>query len=443
MAIRKAERFISTSMLCLCALTALSGCIDLNRQILEKVTADQMPKVSTPKQELPAVKAQEPKKTESVKQEIAEKKNEADDLPPQDAYGSIEAIDTGMPGTFANLPRSEKAALHWAAAQEYWKMHNTKVTYQEAIILAEIHGMSPEEILHKVEETPGEQSTEVIHALPHRPKSYEKWRAKTIGKYHLPEERNKAVAELDQAQKDEQQKSSPNRRGCEWMTGKYYIDRNPSSLCTPVIGECIEGNCKNGHGTYAFSDGSKYVGEFKNTKPNGQGTKTWAIGLSYMGEFTEGVANGKGKYTLPARHKLSEATCLEGDCNNGQGVLMYENDTKYIGQFAYGKPHGKGIYYWRTGEALEGWFTSGWLDKGENHISPDGTIVVQDQQRTWHKTYREEEIDAKMDYAMKHKAEVLYEGYSAVIQAERAAKEAYCGGHPHGRKNPDYDYCGY
>ena len=50
---------------------------------------------------------------------------------------------------------------------------------------------------------------------------------------------------------------------------------------------CIEGNCKNGQGTYTGSDGSKYVGEFKDGKRNGQGTFTWANGK---------VDNGIWKY---------------------------------------------------------------------------------------------------------------------------------------------------
>ena len=32
--------------------------------------------------------------------------------------------------------------------------------------------------------------------------------------------------------------------------------------------ECIKGNCKNGQGTYTWSSGSKYVGEWKNGKFN-------------------------------------------------------------------------------------------------------------------------------------------------------------------------------
>ena len=42
--------------------------------------------------------------------------------------------------------------------------------------------------------------------------------------------------------------------------------------------ECVQGNCVNGQGTLTFSDGSKYVGEFKEGKSHGQGTRTWSNG---------------------------------------------------------------------------------------------------------------------------------------------------------------------
>ncbi len=36
--------------------------------------------------------------------------------------------------------------------------------------------------------------------------------------------------------------------------------------------KCIEGDCYNGEGTFTWSDGGKYVGEWKDGKMHGQGT---------------------------------------------------------------------------------------------------------------------------------------------------------------------------
>lgn len=446
-------------------------------------TTPSAPVPGVSQEELPAVKEQKQQKTGSVEQlkdaekGISGKENDPEDTASQDAYGSNVAA---TPITFVRLTPGEKAALHWAAAQEYWRLHNTRMNYNEVEILAEIHGTTADSILKSINywQIPRASSLEIINALPHRPKSYEKWRAHFMGKHNTTQGLVEAVAALDQRQKDEQEKISLNKRGCEWMTGKYYIDQNPSSLCTPVISACVEGdcinghgtyisfngskfvgefkqgnattpdpiylpgtclagNCTNGHGTYAFSDGSKYMGDFKNYKPNGQGTKTWAIGFTYTGEFKDGVATGKGKYMPPAKRNLSHEKCLEGSCNNGQGVMVYENDTKYVGQFKNDEPHGKGIYYWRTGEALEGEFDEGWLKIGGNHISPDGSIVVQKIRRGWHKTYSEEDDAAKSQQDDAAKTKLLKQFLLGEIIGT-----IVCRGEYHRQGTPEWEYCG-
>ena len=39
---------------------------------------------------------------------------------------------------------------------------------------------------------------------------------------------------------------------------------------------------------YTWSDGSKYVGEFKDRKKHGQGTETFPDGRKYEGEYKNG-----------------------------------------------------------------------------------------------------------------------------------------------------------
>ena len=41
-------------------------------------------------------------------------------------------------------------------------------------------------------------------------------------------------------------------------------------------------------GSYTYSNGAKYVGEFKEGKKHGQGTFTWADGSKYVWEFKDG-----------------------------------------------------------------------------------------------------------------------------------------------------------
>jgi hypothetical protein len=51
------------------------------------------------------------------------------------------------------------------------------------------------------------------------------------------------------------------------------------------------GNCV---GSNTFTNGDKYVGEYKDDKIDGQGTYTFANGNKYVGEFKDGKYNGKG-----------------------------------------------------------------------------------------------------------------------------------------------------
>jgi len=72
-------------------------------------------------------------------------------------------------------------------------------------------------------------------------------------------------------------------------------------FCNVGFAECIEGDCTNGQGTLTWSDGSKYVGEWKDGKHHGQGTLTFASGEfagdKYVGEFIDGKRHGQGTYT--------------------------------------------------------------------------------------------------------------------------------------------------
>ena len=67
-------------------------------------------------------------------------------------------------------------------------------------------------------------------------------------------------------------------------------------LCLPFIGfgQCISGDCENGQGTYTYSYGDKYVGEWKDGKKHGQGTYTYSNGDKYVGEWKDGKKHGQG-----------------------------------------------------------------------------------------------------------------------------------------------------
>lgn len=65
------------------------------------------------------------------------------------------------------------------------------------------------------------------------------------------------------------------------------------SICFTTVnakegGECIEGDCVNGEGTYVYNDGTRYIGESKNGMRDEQGTMIWANGDKYVGTWRNG-----------------------------------------------------------------------------------------------------------------------------------------------------------
>jgi len=84
-------------------------------------------------------------------------------------------------------------------------------------------------------------------------------------------------------------------------------------------------------GTYTFTSGNKYVGEWKDDKKHGQGTFTFANGEKYVGEYKDNNRHGQGTYT-------------------------FTDGAKYVGEFNDGKKHGQGTYTYANGKRLVGYF---------------------------------------------------------------------------------------
>ena len=99
----------------------------------------------------------------------------------------------------------------------------------------------------------------------------------------------------------------------------------------------VPNNC---FGTYTFSSGSKYVGEFKDGNSNGQGTYTWLDGKKYVGEFKDGNFNGQGTFTWLIGDKYV-GEWKDGNYN-GQGTYTWLDGKKYVGEYKDHKRNGKG-----------------------------------------------------------------------------------------------------
>ena len=110
-----------------------------------------------------------------------------------------------------------------------------------------------------------------------------------------------------------------------------------------AYGECIEGNCENGHGKFTLPDGSTYVGEFKNGTIYGHGKLTFPNGLTFEGEFKNGKVDGQAKQINPdGSIYIGE---FKKNLAHGYGVLTFVDGTKIVGEFKDGRFTGKGKVY--------------------------------------------------------------------------------------------------
>ena len=122
----------------------------------------------------------------------------------------------------------------------------------------------------------------------------------------------------------------------DWNVSIFYGSHVKKLICILALGllwvgnaiaeECVQGNCKNGQGTYTWSDGQKYVGEFKDNKSNGQGTFTFPNGDKYVGDHKDNKFNGQGTFTFPDGAKYVGE--FKDNKFNGQGTITFANGDK-------------------------------------------------------------------------------------------------------------------
>ena len=75
-------------------------------------------------------------------------------------------------------------------------------------------------------------------------------------------------------------------------------------------------------GTYTFTSGGKYVGEWKDDEYHGQGTFIWPDGEKYVGEFRDDKRNGQGYYIF-ANGKADFCTYIGDIDSNCTGSNVY------------------------------------------------------------------------------------------------------------------------
>lgn len=154
---------------------------------------------------------------------------------------------------------------------------------------------------------------------------------------------------------------------------KYLLtsDACYSGMSVPMKDGCLNGDCYNGYGTYQYTNGDKYIGDFCQGKPNGKGILYFANGNKYLGAWEEGHRQGDGKLILDKGHIYKGQ--FKRDQFYGKGEMDYANGDRYIGDFQNSKPNGNGTYYFKTDNRYEGQFQEGKFNGKGTMIYKDGS----------------------------------------------------------------------
>jgi DNA polymerase III epsilon subunit family exonuclease len=152
----------------------------------------------------------------------------------------------------------------------------------------------------------------------------------------------------------------------QWIASKMF----GNGIMKTANGVIETGNFKdgllNGFGTrrWKSEEGQgdhEYEGHFQNGKRHGRGIQKFANGDCYDGDWIEDIRNGHGVYTW-ANGNQYKGGWVNGRMSN-QGLLTWPNGDSHDGMFANGLRHGKGSYKTANGEEYSGIWLAGELDQ--------------------------------------------------------------------------------
>ena len=112
-------------------------------------------------------------------------------------------------------------------------------------------------------------------------------------------------------------------------------------------------------GTYTWSSGDQYVGEYKDDKRHGQGTYTYANGNQYVGAFKDNKRNGQGTYTWGQNSEYAGDQYVgawKDSKMHGQGTYTYAEGDQYVGAFKDDSMHGQGTFTYADGTTERGYY---------------------------------------------------------------------------------------
>lgn len=143
------------------------------------------------------------------------------------------------------------------------------------------------------------------------------------------------------------------------------------------------------HGMYKDAT---YTGYWMNGKVHGLGEIRWSDGRKYIGNFKDGFLHGHGKLLI--KQDDGSERSQEGHWKDGQlhgiGKVKYSNGDVYDGHFKEGQRHGHGIYYYgglspkSTSIYIGEWFG----DKKQGYGVMDDIMKGEKYMGTWNEDLR-------------------------------------------------------
>ena len=118
-------------------------------------------------------------------------------------------------------------------------------------------------------------------------------------------------------------------------------------------------------GKLNYTDGRKYVGEFKDGEMDGQGTFTNKSGTKFVGEYKDGKKWNGNQYDKNGKiiKILSDGNTYLGEVKNGipngKGILFFLDGRLYVGDWKNGYKHGQGTFTYSDGEKYVGEWKDG------------------------------------------------------------------------------------
>lgn len=113
-------------------------------------------------------------------------------------------------------------------------------------------------------------------------------------------------------------------------------------------------------GTFTFSEGVKYTGEWEKGMASGQGVRLLKSGARSEGNFVEGELNGQGIF-ISADGKTTIVGEFKDDKGNGMVTVIFPNG-EYVGQAKDNFYHGEGQLTSKKGDVIVGEFINGLAD---------------------------------------------------------------------------------